>query len=398
MIVLHTEDFFRHLGLVLTGAMSDIRINMHIEVTASDSQGMRRTERDFRFPGQKNSRRRKRKRQNRWKKYEQNQIQCHNGAPAERPFVPVSRTKTSDTSAPGSDMASAPSLTCKPPAPQQSKATSAIQSKHTASPCIPKPSASTHSKGTPPPIRDDSCLPHSLMHPASTASTNSYTDHVDDSDHHKKSEEHKSKHSEPLTTASTVYSSHKERKKKTSAILCPSKYVAIDCEMVGAGPKGSISLLARCSVVNYDGDILYDEFIKPTMPVTDYRTRWSGIREKDLRHATNFSEAKNKILRLITGKVLVGHALHNDFKALSYTHPAHMTRDTSRIPLLNKKAGFSDSQCASLKRLTKAIFNKDIQTDRRGHSSVEDARAAMELYKVVEVEWENELNSKSQAS
>lgn len=61
------------------------------------------------------------------------------------------------------------------------------------------------------------------------------------------------------------------------------------------------------------------------------------------------------------GKIVIGHAIHNDFKALSYTHPAALTRDTSKIPLLNLRAGFGEKECASLKRLTKAIFNRDIQ-------------------------------------
>ena len=68
-----------------------------------------------------------------------------------------------------------------------------------------------------------------------------------------------------------------------------------------------------------------------------------------------------QILRLLMGKVVIGHAVHNDFKVLSYSHPAALTRDTSRIPLLNQKAGFAENECASLKRLTKAIFNRDIQ-------------------------------------
>lgn len=68
-----------------------------------------------------------------------------------------------------------------------------------------------------------------------------------------------------------------------------------------------------------------------------------------------------QILKLLTGKVVIGHAIHNDFKVLSYSHPAALTRDTSRIPLLNVKAGLAVTECASLKRLTKAIFNRDIQ-------------------------------------
>lgn len=58
---------------------------------------------------------------------------------------------------------------------------------------------------------------------------------------------------------------------------------------------------------------------------------------------------------------MIGHAVHNDFKVLSYSHPPALTRDTSRIPLLNAKAGLAATECASLKRLTKAIFNRDIQ-------------------------------------
>ncbi|KAL4646766.1 Interferon-stimulated 20 kDa exonuclease-like 2-like [Arapaima gigas] len=170
------------------------------------------------------------------------------------------------------------------------------------------------------------------------------------------------------------------------------KYLAIDCEMVGTGPKGCQNELARCSIVSYNGDVVYDRYIKPTAPVTDFRTRWSGITRAHLKNAKPFTQARNEILKILKGKVVVGHAIHNDFKSLSYSHPSSLTRDTSRIPLLNKKAGFPERQPASLKKLTKALLNRDIQADRSGHSSVEDARAAMELYKIVEVEWENALS------
>ncbi|XP_072316484.1 interferon-stimulated 20 kDa exonuclease-like 2 [Eucyclogobius newberryi] len=173
----------------------------------------------------------------------------------------------------------------------------------------------------------------------------------------------------------------------------PTKCLAIDCEMVGAGPKGHISQLARCSIVSYNGDVVYDKFIRPALPVTDYRTRWSGIRKSDLYGAMPYEQARKEILKLLSGKLLIGHAVHNDLKVLSYSHPKTLLRDTSRIPLLNTKAGFPEKQPASLKRLTKAIFNRDIQTGRKGHSSVEDAKATMDLYKVVEVEWERKIST-----
>lgn len=49
----------------------------------------------------------------------------------------------------------------------------------------------------------------------------------------------------------------------------------------------------RCSVVDYDGHIICDVYAKPNEPVTDYRTRWSGIRHRDLVHAVPFENARN---------------------------------------------------------------------------------------------------------
>ncbi|KAL7393038.1 hypothetical protein ABVT39_005654 [Epinephelus coioides] len=268
-----------------------------------------------------------------------------NGASARHPSLP---TSTHDTSVPR------------------------LSGTASASHCSSRPSTSTHSL------------------PSSTVSVNHTGSHE--------------KPKEPVNLKPTssahppsASSSHRPTATQTSAGN-PSKYLAIDCEMVGTGPKGSISRLARCSLVSYDGDVVYDKFINPSVPVTDYRTRWSGIRYSDLINATPFFEARKEILRLLMGKVVIGHAIHNDFKVLGYSHPGALTRDTSRIPLLNQKAGFAANECASLKRLTKAIFNRDIQSGKRGHSSVEDARATMELYKVVEEEWERTLASKRQAS
>ncbi|XP_004714772.1 interferon-stimulated 20 kDa exonuclease-like 2 [Echinops telfairi] len=171
----------------------------------------------------------------------------------------------------------------------------------------------------------------------------------------------------------------------------PRKMVAVDCEMVGTGPKGHVSSLARCSIVNYDGDVLYDEYILPPCRIVDYRTRWSGIRKQHMVNATPFKIAQSQILKILAGKVVVGHAIHNDFKALQYFHPKALTRDTSHIPLLNQKAGCPENITVSLKRLTQKLLNRDIQVGKSGHSSVEDAQATMELYKLVEVEWEQHL-------
>lgn len=58
---------------------------------------------------------------------------------------------------------------------------------------------------------------------------------------------------------------------------------------------------------------------------------------------------------------MVGHAIHNDFKALQYFHPKSLTRDTSHIPPLNRKADCPENATMSLKSLTKKLLNRDIQ-------------------------------------
>jgi len=66
------------------------------------------------------------------------------------------------------------------------------------------------------------------------------------------------------------------------------QYLALDCEMVGVGPMGVESTLARVSIVNYHGVTVLDRFVRPREKVTDYRTWVSGVREEDLRNGELF--------------------------------------------------------------------------------------------------------------
>lgn len=81
---------------------------------------------------------------------------------------------------------------------------------------------------------------------------------------------------------------------------CTSAVVALDCEMVGTGPGGRCSELARCSIVDYHGNILYDKYVQPCQPVTDYRTPWSGIQRHHLLRATPFAQAREEVRTTLT--------------------------------------------------------------------------------------------------
>ncbi|RXN19620.1 apoptosis-enhancing nuclease-like protein [Labeo rohita] len=167
----------------------------------------------------------------------------------------------------------------------------------------------------------------------------------------------------------------------------------MDCEMVGTGPGGKRNEVARCSIVNYDGSVLYDKYILPLHPVTNYRTRWSGIRKHHLEQAEAFEDAQNEIVNILTGKIIVGHAIFNDFQVLNISVPRQMIRDTCSSKMLRELYNGSTRCSVSLKKLSQTLLNRTIQVGKKGHCSVEDARAAMDLYKLVEDQWEKPKNS-----
>lgn len=107
--------------------------------------------------------------------------------------------------------------------------------------------------------------------------------------------------------------------------------VGLDCEMVGVGISGKQSCLARCSIVDFDGNVVYDSFVQPKGYVTDFRTKYSGVRKSDIRkdQAASLEECQKAVSDILKDKVLVGHALKNDFNVLFLSHPRLKIRDTS---------------------------------------------------------------------
>jgi len=160
--------------------------------------------------------------------------------------------------------------------------------------------------------------------------------------------------------------------------------LAIDCEMVGVGPLGE-SALARVSIVNEGGCCVMDRYVKPKVPVTDYRTKVSGIRPENLVNAGSLDTVIHEVAEMIQGRLAVGHAIHHDFKVLFIRHPRYMIRDTS---MYFKKA--NQGKTPSLKTLALRFLGMDIQSGE--HSSVEDAQAVMKIYLKHRDEWEGRLS------
>ncbi|XP_020114123.1 uncharacterized protein LOC109728185 isoform X1 [Ananas comosus] len=165
--------------------------------------------------------------------------------------------------------------------------------------------------------------------------------------------------------------------------------VAMDCEMVGGGSDGSLDLCARVCIIDEDENVIFHSYVKPVIPVTNFRYELTGLKEDYLENAVPLMEIKEKVeeilyngeslwkARLKGGKarLLVGHDLDHDLYCLKMTYPEHLIRDTAKYRPLMRTNLISHS----LKYLTRMHLGYDIQSG--AHDPYEDCVAALRLYK-----------------
>ncbi|RYP34638.1 hypothetical protein DL767_004198 [Monosporascus sp. MG133] len=167
------------------------------------------------------------------------------------------------------------------------------------------------------------------------------------------------------------------------------RYVALDCEMVGVGPEGRDSALARVTLVDFHGRQVYDSFVRPRERVTDWRTAITGLAQRHMRDAREFADVQREVAALLAGRVIVGHDIRHDLAALELGHPLPQIRDTARFSGYRK---YGHGPKPALRVLAREVLGVEIQTGH--HSSLEDARIAMLLFRKKKPEFDVEHANK----
>ena len=152
-------------------------------------------------------------------------------------------------------------------------------------------------------------------------------------------------------------------------------FLAIDCEMIETTLG---SELVRLSAVDFDNNIIINEYYKPLGEVINYRTEFSGINKEKLNDITITNDQSYFTLSKYASKdtIIAGHSLENDLRSLKLIH----------LNCIDTALLYTNDPRTKFKFSLQNIYQKYIQKPFRinineGHDSIEDAKAVVDLIK-----------------
>ncbi|CAE6416755.1 hypothetical protein BN14_00230 [Rhizoctonia solani AG-1 IB] len=168
-----------------------------------------------------------------------------------------------------------------------------------------------------------------------------------------------------------------------------AEVIAINTQYVGIGAGGSVPMLARVSFIDYRGHVVYDKFVVPSQPGKFHPNVWIPP-VKLTWDAVSFSDAQAMAAHLLRGRIVVGHSLWLDLQVLGVSHPACDTRDVG-LYLPFRTALKTPNQVIGLQTLVWQLMRRKIQEAH--HNPVENARAAMDLFRSHEADWQKTVST-----
>ncbi|TWU78120.1 hypothetical protein ED733_007302 [Metarhizium rileyi] len=207
---------------------------------------------------------------------------------------------------------------------------------------------------------------------------------------------------------------------RTEALPTHVAAVVLDCEM-GTASTGESELIRLSMVDFFTGATLIDSLVYPSVKMTHYNTRFSGVTKQAMEDSRRRRQciigrdsARQAVYKFVGPEtVVIGHAGHQDLTSLRWTH--HRVVDTLMLetrkrsleadmaehkrweeaekadgaeaasPAVNADeqdnitAPSAQEGGLSLKALALTRLNRVIQVKGRGHNSLEDALATRDL-------------------
>ncbi|KAG7036375.1 REX4, partial [Cucurbita argyrosperma subsp. argyrosperma] len=116
--------------------------------------------------------------------------------------------------------------------------------------------------------------------------------------------------------------------------------IAMDCVMAGGGSDGTLDICIGICLVDEDEKLIFNTFVQPHIPITNYRHEVTGLTEERVRYAMSLKEVQEKVLKILLNgetierlrlnggkaRLLVGHDLEHDLDCLRMNYPDHMLR------------------------------------------------------------------------
>ncbi|WP_180190196.1 3'-5' exonuclease [Acinetobacter sp. YH01009] len=168
-------------------------------------------------------------------------------------------------------------------------------------------------------------------------------------------------------------------------------FITVDTETTGIGSDDQIIQL---SIVNLNNEILFNEYFKPSVAISQEATNVHGITMEQLLDKPSFSVFSDQILKLLRDKYIIGYSIDFDIRMIKNHLPdVENLGFTGLIDLIKIYAEYhgvlSSRGGYKLQKLSKAL--NDLSIDgyissntkynfANFHNAVTDVRATNELF------------------